>query len=271
MSKLLFLVIFSLFSRSLLAQIDSTSAPELIISGDIIDFSVDNLGNIYTLNKTNQLKKISPKGDSLSIYNEVKRYGKVYSIDVTNPLKLLMFYKDFGTIVVLDRFLTVINTLDLRKQGIYQASAISQSFDNGIWIYDEQEAKLKRMNDEGNIIDQTADFRQSMEAAPSPSFLIDQNRLVYLYDSARGVFVFDYFGTLKNKVSLLGWTDFQVIDNNVYGRKEGVFQRYQLNALSLIEQKLPSGIADSEKIRVSPNYLYSLKSGTLRVYALLPG
>ena len=32
------------------------------------------------------------------------RYGKIAYIDVSNPLKILLFYQEFGTIVTLDRF-----------------------------------------------------------------------------------------------------------------------------------------------------------------------
>ncbi len=238
------------------------------IKGDIIDFTIDNLGNVYTISKTNQLKKITAAGDSVGVFNDVKRYGKLYSIDATNPLKVLLFYKDFGTIVVLDRFLNVRTTIDIRKQGIYQARAIAQSYDNGIWIYDEQEARLKRMNDEGSIIDQTADFRQSMETAPAPEVIIDQDRLVYLYDPQQGVYVFDYFGTLKNKVSLLGWQDFQVIGNNVFGRKGTTFERYQLNSLSLQEIQLADKLANADRIRISASLLYCLKNGIIVFYKL---
>ncbi|HLI92121.1 MAG TPA: hypothetical protein VKU83_00860, partial [Puia sp.] len=62
---------------------------------NIVDFNVDNLGNIYVINRDNQLKKLSPRGDSLAVFNDVIRYGKVASIDVTNPLKILVYYRDF--------------------------------------------------------------------------------------------------------------------------------------------------------------------------------
>ncbi|HUB62096.1 MAG TPA: hypothetical protein VL978_15380, partial [Puia sp.] len=39
----------------------------LVIAEDIVDFSVDNLGNIYVINSDNQLKKLSPRGDSLAV------------------------------------------------------------------------------------------------------------------------------------------------------------------------------------------------------------
>src|SRR6267142_1538777 len=90
------------------------------IGPDIVDFNVDNLGNIYVLNKDNRLKKLSSQGDSLAVFNDVRRYGQIASIDVSNPLKILVYYREFTTIIELDRFLNIINTIDLRKLNILQ-------------------------------------------------------------------------------------------------------------------------------------------------------
>src|SRR5262249_49902766 len=145
------------------------------------------------LDKKNQLKKLTPAGDSVAVFNDVRRYGKVYSIDATNPLKLLLYYKDFGTVVVLDRLLNICTTIDLRRLNILQPKAVCLSYDNGIWVYDELEAKLKRIADDGTLLDQTGDFRLQLEEAPSPISIEDEDRLVYLYDTTKGLLVFDYF------------------------------------------------------------------------------
>src|ERR1700761_4863322 len=72
------------------------------IPGDASDFTVDNVGNIYLLSRDNQLKKLDANGDSVSLYNSVTRFGDISFIDVTNPLKILIYYRDFATIVEVD-------------------------------------------------------------------------------------------------------------------------------------------------------------------------
>ncbi|MGZ5253643.1 MAG: hypothetical protein ACXWV4_04685, partial [Flavitalea sp.] len=62
------------------------------ISGDIQDFYVDNLNNIYLVYNEGRLKKVSPKGDSLAVFNDVRKFGKLSSVDVSNPLKILLYY-----------------------------------------------------------------------------------------------------------------------------------------------------------------------------------
>lgn len=248
------------------AQADSPLKLANIIKGRIADFSVDNLGNIFLLDSSNQLKKLSPAGDSIAIFNDVRKYGKVYSVDAGNPLKILLYYRDFGTVVVLDRLLNIRTTIDLRKQNIFQAKAIAQSYDNAVWVYDEGEARLKRLADDGSVIEQSGDFRLQLDEAPSPDFIEDHDRLVYLYDSSKGLLVFDYFGTLKNKLAFTGWQDFQLAGKYIVGRKGVLLERYLLSSLSLEEIRLPGILQDARKVRIAGDKLFCLRGGNLYIY-----
>jgi len=79
------------------------------------------------------------------LFSMNKKYGQASFIDVSNPLKVLLYYKDFATVVYAGSFLNIRNTIDLRKQNILQVKAIGQSYDNKIWVYDELESKLKKL------------------------------------------------------------------------------------------------------------------------------
>ncbi len=211
----------------------------VIATGSVHDFSVDNLGNLYVLTPAGFLKKMSAKGDSLNVFNDVRRYGAVSSIDVTNPLKILLYYKDFSTVLMLDRFLNQLNTMDLRKAGIFQAKAVGLSYDNNLWVYDEQAAKLKKIDDEGKVIMETTDLRQVLTVMPSPDRLIDRDGFVYLYDKANGLYVFDYYGMLKNELPITGIEHVQVIGTTIVGISKGNFIRYALGDIHMQEVPLP--------------------------------
>ncbi len=236
------------------------------ITGDFTDFTIDNLGNLYLVGLTGQLKKIGPNGDSIAVFNNVRQYGKLYFIDVTNPLKVLLYFRDFGTIVVLDRFLNTRTTIDLRRQHLFQVKAIGQSYDNNIWVFDELESKLKRVSEDGRILDQSTDFRQLFDSTPSPQFIVDQNKQVFLYDSLKGVYLFDYYGTLKNRIRLTGWTDFTVIGDAMYGRDEGMLYRYEAGTLNLQQYRIPDNMRDARKIKITSGSIYLLRDNRLEVY-----
>jgi hypothetical protein len=238
--------------------------PAPSFAGEYVDFNIDNLGNYYLLSKNNQLKKLTAKGDSVGVFNDVRRYGKLFSIDVTNPLKVLLYYKNFSTIVVLDRFLNVVNTIDLRKQNVFQVKAIAQSYDNNIWVYDEQNNKLKKMGEDGKVLTETVDFRIIFDEVPAPVKIFDQDGFVYLYDPEKGIYVFDIYGTFKTKVSYLGLTDLNVFGKTMVGLQQQWLITYTIGTLTEKKMLLPAEAANRQKAIITPGHLYFLQNGVIR-------
>jgi hypothetical protein len=198
----------------------------------------------------------------------VRRYGKIFSIDATNPLKVLVYYKEFGTILILDRLLNVRNTIDLRQQNILQAKAITSSYDNNIWLFDELENKLKKIDDNGRILLETPDFRQLFNDAISPSIMFDRDGLVYLYDSSKALVTFDYYGAIKNNFKIKSMYNFQVMDKNtILGRTNTHIILYKPTTLQSFTFSLPISIEEFKKISFNNNRLYVLtKAGALEIF-----
>ncbi|MES1217760.1 MAG: hypothetical protein ABUT20_19800 [Bacteroidota bacterium] len=267
--KRIFLAIWFCSSMMVMhAQNDTAFKLLKTIKADIIDFAVDNLDNLYLFSSTNQLKKLNAQGDSVAIYNDVKKYGKATYIDVSNPLRVLLYYKDFLTIVTLDRQLNIRSVIDLRKNNILQANAIGLSYDNNIWIYDEANSKLKKIDDQGKVLLETPDFRQLFGDAPSPQSIFDRDGFVYMYDSIKGVYVFDYYGALKNKILITGWKDFKVAGKYIYGITNDTLQRYQINTFRVDNQKLVPPLWPVISLGFTPTRLYGLKKDELEIYSL---
>lgn len=242
------------------AQDDTAFRLLRIMKGDIVDFTVDNLDNLYVLNSRNQVKKFNANGDSAGVYNDVRKFGQASLIDVSNPLKVLLYYKDFATVVMLDRFLNAVNVADLRKQGILQAKAIGQSYDNKIWVYDELEAKLKKIDEDGKLLQATPDFRLLLSQSLAPVKISDENKYVYIYDPLKGVYVFDYFGTLKNGILIQGWQNFKVAGKYIYGSKTDTLYRYETSTTMVDDWPMPEPIRHSKSFNFTSSRVYALKS-----------
>lgn len=267
MQRILIILLFSgILAASAQGQTDTIFRIQKTYPGDVTDFSVDNLGNIFILYQNGQLKKLNREGDSLAVFNNVRRYGKLFSIDVTNPLKILLYYKDFSTVVILDRLLNTRATLDLRKLNLYQVRAISQSYDNNIWVFDEFESKLKRISDDGKLLDQFTDFRVLFDSVPSPQYIFDQNKQLYLYDSLKGIYIFDYYGSFKSRLPFTGWRDFSVINNFLFGRDHQNLFRYEPGTFNLQHYPIPLSMINSQKILITAGKIYLLRDNKLEVY-----
>ena len=234
----------------------------------ISSFTVDNLGELYVINTDNQLKKYDEQGDSIGVFNQVTKYGKLSYVEAQNPWKAILFYKNFSTIVLLDKYLNVISSINLRKQDIFQVNALTTSYDNNIWLYDEQDNKLKKIDDSGNNIFETQDFRLLFDSVPSPKKIIDSDGFVYLYDPEKGLYVFDYYGSFKNKLPFLHWTDITVINKQIYGFDQENLYRYSPPFPEAKKYVLSPALQDNNSIKVSNHKIYVLKNQQLKVYSL---
>ncbi|MEO6538705.1 MAG: hypothetical protein ABIT07_09855 [Ferruginibacter sp.] len=247
---------------------DSVFQHKSFIPGNYTYMEVDVLDNIYLITAGNQLKKINTNGDSVAVYNDVKKYGNPSLIDVSNPLKILVYYKNFSTVVILDRLLTFRNSINFRKMGIFSVKALATSYDNNLWLFDEQDLKLKKLDDDGKILQETTDLRLLVDTVPSPSQIIDSDNFVYLYDENKGFFIFDYYGTLKNNLPFLHWEHLAISGKNLYGFVNDRLYNYELNSLNLKSYSLPFGFADNINVKAINGKIYVLKKDGVEIYTV---
>jgi hypothetical protein len=268
--NILLSIVFCGYSFQLKALTDTTLRVQQIksISGSFTNFSVDNLDNIFLITATNQIKKLNNNFDSIASFNDVKRYGSIYTIDVSNPLKVLVYYKDFATIVMLDQQLNNRNNIQLRAQNMLQVKAIAQSYDNNIWLFDEVDNKLKKIDESGNLLLETSDFRLLFEDNATPQSIIDMNGLLYLYNNNKGWSVFDYYGGLKNQYPITDWQDVQVTDHYLRGHDSSFYYMANPKQLQYSNIKLPMNLTNAIKLLLLQNKAYVLTKEGLEIYSI---
>lgn len=248
------------------AQTDTTWRPVDSIITTAENFAADPFGNIYLAFATGQITKLNEKGDSTGIFNLARKYGIPGSIDVSYPLKLLFYYPPYTTLVVTDRFFNLLNTIDLRRVNLFQVKALAPAYDGQYWIYDEQEARLVKMNDQGVITLQTTGFRQLFDEVPVPVSITDDNGLVYLYDPEKGVYVFDYYGTLKTHIPLLNWEFVHARGKTVYGLQNGQLMAHRLDQPLTQNTPLPGTFGNIKKMMIAYNRLYLMQEGKIYIF-----
>jgi hypothetical protein len=264
--KLLSTIALFFFSFVAVAQQDSAFLLLRSYNGDIVNASLDNLDNLYVVSSTGQLKKLNNHGDSVAVFNGMRAFGKLQAIDVTNPLRPLLFYKDFSTIVVLDRFFANRSSIDLRRHNILQPSAIGLSYDNNIWVFDQYDNKLKKIDESGNKLLETPDFRQLFDKSISPQKIISDDGLVYLADSAQGVFVFDNYGTFKRRIEVKNWRNIDVWNGRLVRLNGNAIVVY--NPATFVEQQqlFPAHFTPYRHSFTTRNQLVTFSPDTLRIY-----
>lgn len=252
-----------------LPQSDAHFIFDHIIPGNFSFMDVDVLDNVFVITTSNQLKKLSFNGDSISVYNDVKKYGNPSYIDVSNPLKILVYYRNYATVVSLDRLLGFRNSLNFRKENIFTARAVATSYDNNIWLFDEQDFKLKKIKDDGTLLQESNDMRISFPSVPLPVRIVDQNNYVYLYDPVKGFFIFDYYGAFKNNLPYLGWAHIAISGDIVFGFDDKNLYSYDTKNPELKTYTLPSFFKGYKDIKAINGKVYLLMADGIYIYKVL--
>lgn len=226
--------------------------------------TTDNLGNIYILDKSS-LRKYDADGNILYTYTELSD-GLITEIDVSDPLKIIIFYADFGKIKFLD------SKLSLKKAPIYlpdlgfsSPSLVAASYENGFWIFDPLSNQLVRFDinlqmaqSSGNISDLTGnEFK--------PAQIVEYNNMVYANDPRFGIFVFDRYATYLKTIPVKDIKTFQVINDRIFYPEKSVIRALDLKTYEEVTLQLPDigeeiiGAAiDNQKISVLTNTKFCL-------------
>jgi hypothetical protein len=183
-----FTVAFS-YSQSSFELVSSFSVP-----ANVNFFEVDQIGNIYCVNK-NEIIKVNPKGTILYRYSNMT-YGTITELDVNNSLRPLVFYKEQSKIVVLDNTLSAQdNFINLAELNLYNTKTIANSnLDNGVWLYDLDFKQIIKVNTKLEVIQESGNLAVLLNKENlQPNCLIEKNGRLYMSTKSDGVLIFDLY------------------------------------------------------------------------------
>lgn len=229
------------------------------------DIQTDNIGNLYVVSQTNQLYKYDPNGKLLSTLNYAY-LGNITHIDASNPLELYLFYRELNAVVFLDNNLAYRGRINLSDAGIVQAAAMGRSYSNGIWIFDQGDLQLKKLNKDGSLIQGSGNVMQFAKSENlNPSGILDNGNRVYVNDSAEGILVFDVFANYIKTLPIKGCGEIKVSGSDVMFAQKGKLIQYKQNALQY-DTFVPPDTAFLE-FKLEADRLFLLKPDVIKVFA----
>ena len=231
------------------------------ISGNQI--AVDHLGNLYIIQDA-LLQKYDQNGQFLFSYSNFS-FGNISSVDVSNPMKIMLFYQETGTIIFLDdRLAPITNKIDLYSHQYMSISLAAYSSDNKIWLYDEIHADLIAIDAYSNEIHRVHyNFKNF-----NPTQLQEiPGKMFFMHNPEQGVFFFDSFGTYIKTVSTESSCPVQVSHNNIYYLKNNQLHIY--NYIQFSEEVWETDMSDIKQCFIHQNRLYLLgKKGRVTLQSL---
>lgn len=206
MKHLLHLFIFA-FTTLALSQEQSIKAIKtntvLLTADDFIGF--DGLGNCFYL----QNNVVHKKGETTMAQYQNLALGKITKVDILNPLKVVVFYKDFNSVVLLDSQLNEIQRVDFSKLDTpIVASAVGISGQNKLWLFNS-------LNQQIGLYDLTNNNYQNLGVPIKEEFQYYQSDFNYFHwiDSDTQWNTCTVYGTIFTNGKTEGNESVQLLDN----------------------------------------------------------
>jgi hypothetical protein len=224
-------------------------------------FTIDNFDNIYVYQK-NTLKKYNIKGELSSCFSSFE-YGQLQSMDVSDPLQLVLFYKEFNIILFLDNNLNPLGkAISLDKLGFTTIDAVCKSKEFGVWLLDSYAQKLILYGFNPKGIIREISLLKYTKSLLYLDKILENGDEVYLSSTGRAVWVFNQMGGKLSLLKVYPATGYQVRnDKLIYSDKKFLYQynseTEQIDTLSV------NGFKKFDDIKLGNSKIFILKNDSI--------
>ena len=176
---------------------------------DIDDFlGYDSFGFSYHI-KNNVFRKT--KGDEVFEYKNVS-LGNITKVDILNPLKIVLFYEDFNTVVLLDNQLNKMTEINFSQNSIpIVVPAIGMSTQNQLWIFNT-------LNQQIGLFDYLKNEYKTVSTPLTEGIKYYQTdfNTFYWIDKKNNFFSCDIFGKTTSLGKIPDFDQIEIINPNSY-------------------------------------------------------
>ncbi|WP_428230289.1 hypothetical protein [Flavobacterium sp.] len=168
----------------------------------------DSFGYRYQINN-NVFRKIRDK--EIFEYKNVS-LGKITRVDLQNPLKIVLFYEDFNTVVLLDNQLNKITEINFSLNNIpIVVSLTGMSTQNQLWIYNA-------LNQQIGLFDYLKNEYKTVSTPLIETIKYYQTdfNTFYWIDKKNNWFSCDIFGKITSLGKIADFDCIEIINNHQY-------------------------------------------------------
>jgi hypothetical protein len=209
MKKVILLLLIGSFSMMIAQNLKQNAILMDSIRFDGDQFlGYDPFGFYYTI-KNNVFSKINTR-DTLE-YKNIS-LGKITKVDLQNPLKIVLFYENFNTVILLDNQLNEIQKINFSESTIpIVVSAIGIASQNQLWIYNSMNQQLG-LYDYLNTIYKTI----SVPSAENIKNYFSDFNAFYWIDNKNNWYACDIFGRITNNGKVPDFESIEIINKNQF-------------------------------------------------------
>jgi hypothetical protein len=233
---------------------------------DVVDATADHTGMLYVSNKQGIISKYDKNGLPLISYSG-DNISPIYSIDVSHTSKIFGFYKDDQSYLILDRFLNPLNEAIFNTSLIGYASETAYAADNNIWIFDQSDLSVKKINLLNNTLQTTISVSLFITVEEWDIKQIEeyQNRL-YVYNADKNVYVFDNLGNYIKRLNIMPNSNFWFDGEYLIYIEEGKILKFGLYNSEIRQIASIENSNDILKVISVNNFIYLIFKNNIIVY-----
>ncbi|MGO4905621.1 hypothetical protein [Flavobacterium sp. W20_MBD1_R3] len=226
---LLFIMSFSVaFSQN--QKLTAVKIDSIRFDGDAF-LGYDSFGFYYTI-KNNVFSKIG-KQDTLE-YKNIS-LGKITKVDFQNPLKIVLFYENFNTVVILDNQLNETQKINFSESLIpIVATAVGIASQNQLWVHNSMNQQLGLYDYLNNLLKTiSVPFTESIK-----NYFSDFNSFHWI-DNENNWYICDVFGRITNNGKVPDFASIAIINENQFlYLKDGILVYHDLEKTQKSEIKI---------------------------------
>jgi hypothetical protein len=179
------------------------------------EIQVDYRGNFYSVEGTRQLRKYNSEGQLLYEYTHPE-YAGISDVDVSDPHKVVLFYKDQQKAVILDRSLAFLSVLDLNRLEKSYAVLFRRSEEEFYWLFDINAQKLISVDEDLTVLNEGFPLYQEGIQNFYPEMIGVGLEWIVLGDPDQGILIFDHFATYRKKIPIKGFESLLTFQEGIY-------------------------------------------------------
>ena len=227
---------------------------------------IDNIGNVYTV-KEGLISKYTIDGKFL-MKNSAMAFGQITSMDATNALKMILFFKDLSQVTYLDNQLSARgDRVELDVLGYFQTTAVCRSYSDGFWLYDQTTFELTRFTEQLEVSQQSGNLAQVLDFVPAPNYMREYNNWLYVNDPEQGVLVFDWYGSYTKTIPIKGLKKIVIRADKLFYVSDTSLESYDLKTSQFAQIELPK--VDIVDFSLFEDNLVIITKNQLQVYRII--
>ncbi len=225
---------------------------------------VDTFENYYYVIGTTLYKKTANK---TYVYNNTV-LGSIHTVDLSNPLKLVLFYRDFNTVVILDNRLNELtDSINFSIETFSKnVASVSLSSSNNLWLYSLDDNILSLWNYENKKIIFNTQPLSFYEENFEASRQLSTYQYCWLF-SSEALLKFNEYGSFVEAQNLPNVDNFMPHLNGYFYVKNAKFYYHENNESN---QVLIDGAKHQlDNFTLTKNNLYFFDTNVLYKYRVL--